>query len=156
VVCVPVILRCACAGSVNLGRTLHSQHHGGGVVRPRFTESATFGCGWPPFPNTLWTGEAQFGGVPHVPVEPPRCQCAAAWSGARPNCMYAFLWASFAQPVRPQVMKCNLAHRFLVDKRPDSQIDGLKSREVRCCAPLTTPIYDNYLSDSLNFLTCVR
>jgi hypothetical protein len=52
--CVPAILRCVCAGSVNLARTLHSQHHADGVVRPRFTESATFGCERPPFPSTCF------------------------------------------------------------------------------------------------------
>jgi hypothetical protein len=49
----------------------------------------------------VWTGEAQFGGVPHVPEEPPRCQHAAAWSGARPYDMYAFVWAILLRSASP-------------------------------------------------------
>ena len=107
-VCAPAIIRCICAGSVYLGRSRHSQHHAGGVARPRYTESVTFGCGWPPFPSTCFcgivyvrTGEAQFGGVPHVPVEPPRCQHATPWSGTRPNDMYAFVWAILLRSASP-------------------------------------------------------
>jgi hypothetical protein len=53
------------------------------------------------------TGEAQliFGGVPHVPVEPPRCQHAAAWSGARHNDMYAFVWAILLRSASPYGLK---------------------------------------------------
>jgi hypothetical protein len=99
-VCAPTHTLCVHGYSVHLGRTLRGQCHGGGVARPRCTESVTFGCGWPPFLSTCFsgivyvrTGEAQFGGVPHVPVEPPRCQHATSWSGTRPNDMYVFVWA---------------------------------------------------------------
>jgi hypothetical protein len=51
---------------VYLGRTLHSRHHAGGVARPRYTEAATIGCGWPPFPSISLTPSGASYGLLHV------------------------------------------------------------------------------------------